>query len=64
MPIEEGRAAPAFTLKDAKGNKVSLKDLRGKDVIVYFYPRDDTPGCTKRCLDLRGVNHLDGIRHV
>ena len=55
MPIEEGRAAPAFTLKDAKGNKVSLKDLRGKDVIVYFYPRDDTPGCTKEACGFRDL---------
>ncbi len=55
MPIEEGRVAPAFTLKDAKGNKVSLKDLRGKDVIVYFYPRDDTPGCTKEACGFRDL---------
>jgi peroxiredoxin Q/BCP len=44
MAIEEGSAAPAFTLKDADGGKVALKDLRGKNVIVYFYPKDDTPG--------------------
>ncbi|MEM1231921.1 MAG: redoxin domain-containing protein, partial [Pseudomonadota bacterium] len=44
MAIEEGKAAPAFTLKDAAGNKVALKDLRGQYVVVYFYPKDDTPG--------------------
>lgn len=55
MPIEEGRVAPAFTLKDAKGSKVSLKDLRGKHVIVYFYPRDDTPGCTKEACGFRDL---------
>ena len=44
MAIEEGKAAPAFTLKDTDGNKVTLKEFRGKDVIVYFYPKDDTPG--------------------
>jgi len=44
MSIEEGKAAPAFTLPDAYGKKVSLKDFRGKNVIVYFYPKDDTPG--------------------
>ena len=44
MPIEEGKAAPAFTLKNAEGEAVALKDLRGTDVILYFYPRDDTPG--------------------
>jgi peroxiredoxin Q/BCP len=44
MAIEEGKAAPAFTLKNADGEKVSLKDFRGQHVIVYFYPKDDTPG--------------------
>ena len=44
MPVEEGKAAPAFTLPDAEGEKVSLKNFRGQNVIVYFYPRDDTPG--------------------
>jgi peroxiredoxin Q/BCP len=53
MAIEEGKAAPAFTLPDADGNKVSLKDLAGKDVILYFYPKDDTPGCTKEACGFR-----------
>jgi len=53
MAIEEGKAAPAFTLTDARGNQVSLRDLRGKHVIVYFYPRDDTPGCTKEACGFR-----------
>lgn len=53
MPIEEGKAAPAFTLPDQDGNKVSLADFRGKDVIVYFYPKDDTPGCTKEACGFR-----------
>jgi len=44
MPIEVGKAAPAFTLPDAHGNKVALEDFKGKNVIVYFYPKDDTPG--------------------
>ncbi|MFT5392149.1 MAG: peroxiredoxin Q/BCP [Gammaproteobacteria bacterium] len=47
MAVEQGKAAPAFTLADANGTKVSLKDFRGQYVVVYFYPRDDTPGCTK-----------------
>ena len=55
MAIEEGKAAPAFTLQDAKGNKVALKDLRGKNVVVYFYPKDDTPGCTKEACGFRDV---------
>lgn len=45
--LEEGQQAPAFTLLDQEGNKVALKDFAGKNVIVYFYPKDDTPGCTK-----------------
>ena len=55
MPIEEGKAAPAFTLLDHKGDKVALKDYRGKHVIVYFYPRDDTPGCTKEACGFRDL---------
>ncbi len=55
MAIEEGKAAPAFTLKDTNGNKVALKDLRGKNVIVYFYPKDDTPGCTKQACGFRDL---------
>ena len=55
MPIEEGKAAPAFTLEDATGNKVALKELRGKDVIVFFYPKDDTPGCTKEACGFRDL---------
>jgi peroxiredoxin Q/BCP len=55
MAIEEGKAAPAFTLKDAGGNKVALKDFRGKNVVVYFYPKDDTPGCTKEAQGFRDL---------
>ena len=55
MPVQEGKAAPAFTLPDAAGNKVALKDLRGRDVIVYFYPRDNTPGCTKEACGFRDL---------
>lgn len=55
MTIEEGRAAPPFTLKDPDGNKVSLKDYRGSNVIVYFYPKDDTPGCTKEACSFRDL---------
>ena len=55
MPIEAGKPAPAFTLKNASGENVALKDLRGKHVIVYFYPRDDTPGCTKEAQGFRDL---------
>ena len=53
MPIVEGKAAPAFTLTDQDGNKVALKDFKGKNVVVYFYPKDDTPGCTKEACGFR-----------
>jgi len=55
MPIEEGKKAPAFTLTDARGKRVALKDFAGRDVIVYFYPRDDTPGCTKEACGFRDL---------
>lgn len=57
MAIEEGKAAPAFTLTDAGGNKVSLADFKGRDVVVYFYPKDDTPGCTKEACGFRDNWH-------
>jgi peroxiredoxin Q/BCP len=45
--LDAGARAPAFTLPDQDGKKVSLKDFAGQRVVVYFYPADDTPGCTK-----------------
>ena len=56
MAIQEGKAAPAFTLMNQGGEKVSLEDLRGSNVILYFYPRDDTPGCTKEACGFRDFN--------
>ena len=55
MPIEDGKKAPAFSLEDATGQKVALKDFAGQHVIVYFYPRDDTPGCTKEACGFRDL---------
>jgi thioredoxin-dependent peroxiredoxin len=55
MTIEEGKMAPAFTLTDQNGKSVSLASLRGRDVVVYFYPRDDTPGCTKEACGFRDL---------
>lgn len=55
MAIEEGKTAPSFTLQDADGKRVALADLRGQDVIVYFYPRDETPGCTKEACAFRDL---------
>lgn len=52
MP-KEGSVAPAFTTTDGEGKKVSLKDLRGRKVVLYFYPKDDTPGCTKEACSFR-----------
>ena len=53
MAIQEGKPAPDFTLTDAVGKKVSLKDFAGRNVILYFYPKDDTPGCTKEACGFR-----------
>lgn len=52
MP-KEGSVAPPFTTTDAEGQTVSLKDLRGQKVVLYFYPKDDTPGCTKEACSFR-----------
>ena len=53
MPIDEGKKAPAFTLTDQDGKKVSLDDFAGKHLVLYFYPKDDTPGCTKEACSFR-----------
>ena len=52
MP-KEGSMAPNFAAKDANGETVRLKDLRGQKVVLYFYPKDDTPGCTKEACSFR-----------
>jgi peroxiredoxin Q/BCP len=51
--LEPGDQAAGFTLRDADGREVSLGDFAGRDVILYFYPRDDTPGCTKEACGFR-----------
>jgi peroxiredoxin Q/BCP len=51
--VKEGDAAPEFESRDAEGNTVRLSDLRGQKVALYFYPKDDTPGCTKEACSLR-----------
>jgi peroxiredoxin Q/BCP len=55
MAIEEGKTPPALTLEDASGKKVKLADFKGQDVVVYFYPKDDTPGCTKEACGFRDL---------
>jgi thioredoxin-dependent peroxiredoxin len=54
--IKEGRKAPSFTLPDSTGKRVALDDFKGRDVVVYFYPRDDTPGCTKEACGFRDLD--------
>jgi thioredoxin-dependent peroxiredoxin len=53
--VEEGRPAPDFELQSDSGETVKLSDLRGKQVVLYFYPKDDTPGCTKQACGIRDV---------
>lgn len=59
MALKEGDKAPDFTAASSDGKQVSLKDLKGKKVILYFYPKDDTPGCTVEACGFR-----DGIKKI
>jgi len=75
--LKEGDKAPDFSLPDANGHNVKLSDLKGQKVALYFYPKDDTPGCTKQACSLRdgdaalknagirvlGVSMDDGASH-
>ncbi|PRY84065.1 thioredoxin-dependent thiol peroxidase [Mongoliibacter ruber] len=53
MSVEVGKAAPNFESKDQDGNTVKLSDFKGKKVVLYFYPKDNTPGCTAQACNLR-----------
>ena len=53
--LEIGMKAPNFTLKDKNGNDVSLSDFIGKKVVLYFYPKDNTPGCTRQACAFAGA---------
>ena len=53
MALQIGDPAPAFSLPDQNGTSVSLSDLQGRRVVIYFYPKDDTPGCTKEACNFR-----------
>ncbi len=55
MPLKPGDKAPAFTLLDQGGDKVKLGDFKGRKVLVYFYPKADTPGCTQQSCGLRDI---------
>ena len=51
--LKEGDSAPDFTTRNQNGDEIKLSDFRGKRVVLYFYPKDDTPGCTKEACSLR-----------
>src|SRR5690348_3818545 len=53
MAVEVGKTAPAFAAESTEGKTISLKDLKGKKVVLYFYPKDDTSGCTKEACSFR-----------
>ena len=53
--LKVGDTAPAFTLASTDGSTVSLKELKGKKVVLYFYPKDDTSGCTQEAIDFNGL---------
>ena len=53
--LEIGMKAPNFTLKDKNGNDISLSDFLGKRVVLYFYPKDNTPGCTRQACAFAGA---------
>lgn len=65
MDSLEGKKAPAFTLEGSDGKTHKLKDYAGKTVVIYFYPRDNTPGCTKESCGFRDlnddINKLDAV---
>lgn len=60
VPLKAGQKAPAFSLPNQDGNVVSLSQFKGKKVVLYFYPKDDTPGCTKESCAFR--DGMDEIR--
>lgn len=64
MALAVGSDAPAFTVKDTNGNTVSLADFAGKTVVLYFYPKDDTPGCTKQACSFRDAQPDYGSKDV
>ena len=65
MDSLEGKKAPAFTLGGSDGKKHAIKDYAGKKVIIYFYPKDNTPGCTKESCGFRDLNKkLAGLNAV
>ncbi len=62
MSLFIGKKAPAFSGVDQNGNTIALKDFKGKKVVLYFYPKDDTPGCTAQACNLRD-NHSELLKN-
>lgn len=62
--LKEGDAAPDFTARDQNGEEVKLSDLRGQRIVLYFYPKDDTPGCTKEACSFRDANAVYGDKNI
>jgi thioredoxin-dependent peroxiredoxin len=62
--IEENGIAPDFTTKNQNGEEVKLSDYRGKKVVLYFYPKDDTPGCTKEACSFRDANDVYSEKNI
>ena len=63
--VEVGNAAPSFTLPDHNGKPVALSDFKGRWVVFYFYPKDDTPGCTaEACEFTEGIEAFSGMNAV
>jgi peroxiredoxin Q/BCP len=58
--LKEGDKAPNFTVNDAEGHQVKLSDFKGRKVVLYFYPKDDTPGCTKEACSFRDAHSVYG----
>lgn len=64
MALAVGTQAPTFTVKDTNGKTVSLSDFAGKTVVLYFYPKDDTPGCTKQACSFRDAKQTYNDKDV
>ncbi len=62
--LTENTLAPDFVTKDAEGNDVKLSDFRGQKVVVYFYPKDNTPGCTKQACSFRDSNDVYSQKNI
>ena len=63
--VEEGKVAPDFSLPNADGEVIKLSSFKGKNIVLYFYPKDNTPGCTKQACDFRdSIQNYDAVNAV